>query len=199
MDKTILTPEESLLLITKTIDETKQRFKENGHLMIFWGLLMFIVPLSQYILYEFDLNKLGDYTIHNWPVFLYPIGGIYTFVFAWKEHQKNNIPKTIIGNILGAFGWIVGMNLMILGFLFHDILGDARIPIFIVITSLFVFTCGISIKFKPLLIGGIVLNLIGLATFYFDGQYHTLIMSIASWTLIISGILLNKDKRRKHV
>ena len=199
MDKTILTPEESLSLITKTIEDTKDRFKENGHLIIFWGFLMFIVPLSQYILYEFNLNKFGEYTIHNWPVFLYPIGGIYTFVFAWKEHQKNNIPKTIIGNILGAFGWIVGMNLMILGFFFHDNLGDARIPIFIVFTSLFVFICGISIKFKPLLIGGIVLNLIGLATFYFDGQYHTLIMSIASWTLIIPGILLNKDKSRKHV
>lgn len=160
---------------------------------------MFIVPLSQYILYELDLNKFHEYTIHNWPVFLYPIGAIYTFIFAWKEHKKNNLPKTIIGNILGAFGWIVGMNLMILGFFFHDNLGDARIPIFIVFTSLFVVICGISIKFKPLLIGGIVLNIIGLAAFYFDGQYQTLIMSIASWTLIVPGILLNKDKSRKHV
>ncbi len=194
MDKTTLTPEESLLLITKTIEDTKDRFKENGHLIIFWGILMFIVPLSQYILYEFDLNQIGDYTIHNWPVFLYPIGGIYTFVLAWKEYQKDNVPKTIIGNILGAFGWIVGMNLMILGMFFHDNLGDARIPIFIIFTSLFVFISGIAIKFKPLLIGGIVLNLVGLAAFYFDGQYHNLILSIASWTLIIPGILLNKDK-----
>ena len=34
MDKTTLTPEESLLLITKTIEETKQRFQENGHILI---------------------------------------------------------------------------------------------------------------------------------------------------------------------
>ena len=36
MDEKI-TPEESLLLITKTIEETKKRFKENGHIIILWG------------------------------------------------------------------------------------------------------------------------------------------------------------------
>jgi hypothetical protein len=42
MDKTMnekITPEESLLLITKTIEETKQRFKENGHIIILWGTI----------------------------------------------------------------------------------------------------------------------------------------------------------------
>jgi len=29
-----ITPEESLLLISKTIEETKQRFQENGHIII---------------------------------------------------------------------------------------------------------------------------------------------------------------------
>ncbi len=37
MDKTTLTPEESLLLITKTIEETKKRFEENGFIIIILG------------------------------------------------------------------------------------------------------------------------------------------------------------------
>ena len=50
MEKTSLTPEQSLLLITKTIEETKERFKENGHVFVFWGTLMLIVIGSQFIL-----------------------------------------------------------------------------------------------------------------------------------------------------
>ncbi len=48
MDENNLTPEESLLLITKTIEETKQRFKENGHIFILWGSITFSVFFLQY-------------------------------------------------------------------------------------------------------------------------------------------------------
>ena len=195
MDKTILTPEESLLIITKTIEETKERFKENGHVIIFWGSLMFIVTLSQYILIRLELYK-----IHWYPNFLYPLGAIYTFIYAWKEHKKDNLPRTIIGNILGALAWLLGANFMILGFFFSQKLGEAIAPIFLIFLAILVFSSGISIKFKPLIIGGILLNLIGFALFYLDFEYHPLIMSIASViALIIPGILLNIDQRREHV
>ena len=36
MEKENLTPEESLLLISKTIDEAKERFKEYGSVFVFW-------------------------------------------------------------------------------------------------------------------------------------------------------------------
>ena len=44
MDKTTLAPEESLLLITKTIEETKKRFEKNGHIIVLWGCLIFMGP-----------------------------------------------------------------------------------------------------------------------------------------------------------
>ena len=163
---------------------------------------MFIVTLSQFILLQLELKKIIDfqYTIHNWPVFLYPVGAIYTFIYARKEDKKQNLPKTIIGNMLGTLGGIIGMNLMILGHFFWQNLGDARYPVFLILLAIFLFVSGISIKFKPIIIGGIMLNLIGFAAFYIDWKYHFLIMSIASvLALIIPGILLNIEKRREHV
>ena len=195
MEKTMLTPEDSLLLITKTIEETKQRFKENGHLIIFWGVLMFIVTLSQYILIRLEL-----YEIHWYPNFLYPLGAIYTFIYGWKAYKKNNLPKTIIGNILWAMAWLLGVNFMILGFFFSHKLGEVIAPVFLIFLALFVFTSGISIKFKPLIIGGIILNLIAFTAFFIDFQYHPLIMSIGSViALIIPGILLNKENKKENV
>lgn len=195
MKSSVLTPEESLLLITKTIEETKERFKENGHIFIFWGTLMLIVIMSQFM-----LSLLGFYKFTMYPIFLYPIGAIYTAIYAWKGYKKNNTPKTIIGNILGNLGWVVGMNLMIMGFLFSDKLGEAIAPVFIILLALFIIVSGLSIRFKPFTIGGVLMNLIGLGSFFLDVDYHGFSMMLGSVVgLIIPGILLNNARRKENV
>jgi hypothetical protein len=194
MEKTTFTPEESLLLITKTIEETKERFKENGHILVFWGTLTFIVFGSQLILSLLELYKFTMY-----PVYLFPLGGIYMF-YIWKEEKKNNKPKTIIGNILGNLGWIVGMNLMIMGFLFSDKLGEAMAPVFLILFALFIIVCGLTIKFKPLTIGGVLVNLIALGSFFLDRDYHGFSMMLGALVgMIIPGILLNIARRKAYV
>jgi hypothetical protein len=194
MEKTTFTPEESLLLITKTIEETKDRFKENGRIFIFWGTLTFIVFGSQLILSLLELYKFTMY-----PVYLFPLGGIYMF-YIWKEEKKNNKPKTIIGNILGNLGWIVGMNLMIMGFLFSDKLGEAMAPVFLILFALFIIVCGLTIKFKPLTIGGVLVNLIALGSFFLDRDYHGFSMMLGALVgMIIPGILLNIARRKAYV
>jgi hypothetical protein len=194
MNKTSLTPEESLLLISKTIEETKKRFEKNGHIFIFWGILMCIVNISQLI-----LSLLEYYKITLYPVFLYPLGAIYMF-YIWKEEKKKNMPKTIIGNILATMGGVIGMNLMIMGFFFEHKLGEAMAPVFIILLAIFIIVGGTSIKFKPLIIGGALLNFIGLGSFFFDMNYHGFSMMLGSVVgLIIPGILLNNARRKENV
>lgn len=189
----MLTPEESLLLITKTIEDTKNKFKESGHIFIFWGILMFIVSLCQFIIIRLELN-IGT----GFPALLYPLGGIFIYIHYRKIDKKNNLPKTIIGNILGVFGGVLGANFMILGFLFWQKLGESLFPIFLIFLTFWIIISGISIKFKPLIICGIVVNLIAFFAFYVDWQYQTLLMTMASVVgFIIPGILLNKDKYQK--
>jgi len=195
MDKTILTPEQSLLLISKTIEETKERFKEYGSVFIFWGTLTVIVFGSQLILSLLELYK---FTMV--PVYLFPVGGIITGLWAWKDHKKENKPKTFIGNILQNIGWIIGMNLMIMGFLFSDKLGEAIGPVFIILLALMIIVCGLSIKFKPLIIGGALLNLIGLGSFLLDSDYHGFSLMVGAVVgMIIPGLLLNIARRKDNV
>jgi hypothetical protein len=197
MDKTTLTPEESLLLITKTIEETKQRFEENGHIIILWGSLTFIVFLSQYILVFLGLYKIFDIM---WTCILFPLGGIYTFIYVRRKVEKKNIPMTIIGRLIGTMGWVFGFNLMILGFFFGNQLDKVAAPIFLILFALFIIMAGISLKFKPLTIGGIMLNLIGFGTFLVNTDYYGLSMMIGSVVgLIIPGILLNRANKKEHV
>jgi hypothetical protein len=187
-----LTPEESFLLITKTIEETKQRFKANGHIIILWGTLTFIVFLSQYVLVFLGLYKIFDIM---WTCILFPLGAIYTFIYV-RKGEKKNIPMTIIGRTIGTMGWVFGVNLMILGFIFGHQLDKAAAPIFLILFALFIIMTGISLKFKPLTIGGILLNLIGFGTFLINTDYYGLSMMLGSVVgLIIPGILLNKARK----
>ncbi len=196
MDERI-TPEESLLLITKTIEETKQRFKENGHIIILWGSLTFIVFLSQYVLVFLGLYKIFDIM---WTCILFPLGGIYTLIYVRRKVEKNNIPTTIIGRIIGTMGWVFGFNLMILGFIFGHQLDKAAAPIFLILFALFIIMTGISLKFKPLTIGGILLNLIGFGNFLINTEYYGLSLMLGALVgLIIPGILLNRANRKEHV
>ena len=197
MDKTTLTPEESLLLITKTIEETKQRFKANGHIIILWGTLTFIVFLCQYVLVFLGLYKIFDIM---WTCILFPLGGIYTFIYARRKVKKENVPMTIIGRTIGTMGWVFGVNLLILGFIFGHQLDKAAAPIFLILFALFIIMTGISLKFKPLTIGGILLNLIGFGTFLINTNYYGLSLMIGSVVgLIIPGMLLNRANKKEHV
>ena len=59
---------------------------------------------------------------------------------------------------------------------------------------------GITIKFKPITIGGILLNLIGFGTFLVDPKYYGFCLMLGAVVgLIIPGILLNKDRKKEYV
>ena len=194
MENSTFTPEQSLLLISKTIEQAKNRFKESGHIFIYWGTLTVFVFGSQMILSLLELYK---YSI--WPVYLFPLSTFY-MIYFWVKEKKKNLPKTYIGNMLGKIGWVFGLNLMFMGFFCHDKLGDAMAPVFILFFALFIVVCGFSIRFKPLIIGGILVNLIGLGSFFIDRNYHgfsMILMGIVG--LIIPGILLNIANKKENV
>ncbi len=190
-----LTPEQSLQLITKTIEATKDRFKEYGHVFVFWGTLTLVVFGSQSIL---SLLKL--YKFMMVPVYLFPVGAIFTAFWAWNVRNKKNMPRTILATTLQYLGWVIGLNLMIMGFFFWDRLGDATAPVFIILLALMIIVSGLSIRFKPLTIGGILLNLIGLGSFFLDRDYHGFSLMLGAVVgMIIPGLLLNIARRRENV
>jgi hypothetical protein len=197
MDERNLTPEESLLLISRTIEETKQKFQENGHIIVLWGSTTFSVFFLQYFFELVGLYKKFDIV---WTCILFPLAAIYTFIYVRGKEKKNQIPRNILGRVLGTIGWLVGMNLMILGFFFGDHLGNALAPIFIILLAIMIIITGVSIKFKPIIIGGILLNLIGFGTFLVGREYHGFSLMLGSVVgFIIPGILLNKAKKKENV
>ncbi len=198
MDKTNLSPEESLSLITKTIEEvnrktieeTKKGFREGSVVYLFWGFLMFFVTLCQFFIIRLELNIATGI-----PALLYPFGGLYTYIYFKRKTKNIDFPKNnLIGNLLFALGTLLGVNIFIMGLFFGPQLGVAFIPIIIILFAFWIIMTGVSIQFKPMFIGGIAVNLLAFIPFLIDWQYHFLIMTLASIVgLIIPGIILKKD------
>lgn len=203
MDTNQLTPEESILLISRTIEDTKRRYEEKGFLFLLWGILIFIVSLSQFVLTKLELKHIvyvEHYTIRNWPVFLYLVGVIITFIYVKKTYGK--LPRTVLGNISEALGWLLGLNFMTMGIFFGATLDEHLIPFFLILYAVWCIITGVSISFKPLIIGGILINLLGFAAFLVNWQYQPLMFTAGSVVaLIIPGIMLKISfrKRENHV
>ncbi len=192
MDK--LSPEKSLELITQTIAQARNTFEENGIIYTFWGGLIAIASISQFLLLKSEYYEISWY-----PYLLMPMGGIFTgYYFSRKTIQsnQNQISKIII------YAWIaLGLNMMILGFLFALDLKENLIPLILVLLSVGIMLSGASIRNTLIFCSGILINLSAFLCFNIEWIYHSLLMGIVSIVAVfIPGVWLMIQRRRKgHV
>ncbi len=191
MDKDVLTPEKSMDLITRVISEARNKFEENGFIYLFWGALLGIVSLTQFILIKQELYEISWY-----PYLLMPLGAIYTFVYFFKKKGKRK--QNQISRII-SFSWIaISGNMMILGFLFYPYLKESLIPVILILLSAGIIMSGSSLNSKILLLSGIIINISAFIGFYIDLSYQPLLMSIVSFVAVfIPGVFLMIQHKKR--
>lgn len=193
METDKLSPEKSLELITQVITQARNKFAENGFIYMFWGALIAITSISQFVLLKNEY-----YDINYYPYFLMPIGGIFTgYYFSKKKKNKHNQISKIVSST-----WIVlSLNMLILGFLFAPALKESLTPIILILLSLGIIVSGVSIKSRLLLFSGVFINISALLCFKIDWIYHPLLMGIVSIVaILIPGIILMfQHKRNENV
>ncbi len=191
MDKDVLTPEKSMDLITRVISEARNKFEENGFIYLFWGALLGIVSLTQFILIKQELYEISWY-----PYLLMPLGAVYTFVYFFKKKGKRK--QNQISRII-SFSWIaISVNMMILGFLFYPYLKESLIPVILILLSAGIIMSGSSLNSKILLLSGIIINISAFIGFYIDLSYQPLLMSIVSFVAVfIPGVFLMIQHKKR--
>jgi hypothetical protein len=192
METDKLSPEKSLELITQVITQARNKFEENGFIYMFWGTLIAIASIGQFILLK------NEYYDINWyPYLLMPIGAIYSGFYFSKK--KGNSKRNQISRIV-SYTWIIlSLNIMTLGFLFAPVLKENLIPIILILISMGIIISGISIKSKLLLFSGLFINFSAFVCFYLEWVYHPLLMGIVSIVaVLIPGISLMVQHKRKE-
>ena len=192
METDKLSPEKSLELITQVITQARNKFEENGFIYMFWGVLIAITSISQFVLLKNEY-----YSINWYPYLLMPIGAIYSTIYFSKKKRKNK--QNLISKIVSALWIVLSINMMILGFLFGNNLKENLIPIILILLSIGTIVSGTSIKSKLLLYSGIFIGLSAFLGFYIEWIYQPLLMGVVSIiTILIPGIILMVQHKRKE-
>lgn len=191
METDKLTIEKSFELINKIIAQARTRFEENGFIYVFWGALIALTSIGQYVLFKSEF-----YEINWYPYLLMPVGGIYSWVYfsRKKKSSPNQISRII------SCAWIVlSLNMMLLGFLFWPSLKENLIPVLLILLSIGIIISGVSVQSKILLLSGLLINVSAFICFKIEQAFQPLMMGIvAIVAVLIPGILLMIKQKRKN-
>lgn len=184
--------EEQIEVISKVINSTKENLKPLSVNFIFWGSLIVVMSLIHYSIPLFI--QYTEYSSLLFWTILPVLGMIFTIVYNIKirkilgyETYLNRVIKIIWG--IFNLSWLV----MVVMSLLNGINNPVPEILFLLSTTL--ITTGIIIKFKPIVIGGILLMLF---TVYinFNPNINFLIVNIigVSLGMLVPGISLYFSK-----
>lgn len=186
---------ESLALITSMIKKTQSSLQDNGFYFLLWGWLVFSASIGSYILFKLEMYDVAQYT---WAV-LMPIGGLISGIRGWRDGKKRKA-KTYTEELLNyiAFAFLAALLIVLI---FMSIYGGWKLayPMIMMVYGMWLFISGGALKFKPLIIGGLINFACAIAGFYVHTFELILLLSFAVLAgYIIPGHMLNAKFRREN-
>jgi hypothetical protein len=174
-------PEQSLQVIQSMISKTKQDMSDDGIYFLVWGWITFIACTGQFI-----LKHIINYDQHYQVWWLVVVGIVFSIWYGIKEDKQRRV-KTYIGEAM-KYLWIgMGVSYFVLGMILSKIgWGSSVFPFFIMLYGLGTFVSGSIIKFRPLIIGGIIAWVLAIGAAYMEYDYQMLFGAAA---ILISYII----------
>lgn len=114
-----------LSVIKKIMEDSRRVVCDNGVHYIFWGVLVTIAILANYVMAILDVNV--NYIGLMWMILM--TGGAVTGVFIDKREHKKRAVRTFAGKLLGTLWSASGVAMFMFGFL--GTIAKAYNPIFI--------------------------------------------------------------------
>lgn len=145
-----LDPQESLALIQKFITGTRNNMKRSSFGFIFWGILVAVASILNYLLL---FTPAAGKAWMPWPV-LCISGFIITLVYYARNARKSGAISAF-GRFFKGLFMCGGLMYFLLIFL-SLMLQVTPMPFVLALTSLLVTVAGLAIRFRPLVLGGLL-------------------------------------------
>lgn len=173
--------EQSLQVIQSMISKTKQDMSDDGIYFLVWGWITLIACTGQFV-----LKHIIKYEQHYQVWWLVVVGIVFSIRHGIKEDKQRKV-KTYVGEAM-KFLWIgMGVSYFVLSMILSKIgWGAAVFPFFIMLYGLGTFVSGSIIKFRPLVIGGIIAWALAIGAAYVEYDYQMLFGAAA---ILISYII----------
>jgi hypothetical protein len=193
MEERQLTEKESLDLITKMIQSTREKVVRNaGTPLLVWGYSTVIISVAVWYM----VSTTGNY-LWNLLWFLMGISGLcYGYSLRRQKQVKTH---TYIDRVLSTVWWVLGITTMVMSVVTFL----AKVPILFVVLLLIgvgITISGFLIRCVAMIIGGILGTLSSLLFLWVTGVDMYLAFAVAFVLLcVIPGHILNYETRHVHV
>lgn len=185
-----MSSEESILLIRRMIHTAKEELEDSSFYYLLWGWLVFTACVIHFILIKISFQMEGI----GWMI-LMPLGVIISSIYGYRQGKKQRIYSyisDIIMYVLIAF--IVSLFIVLF---FWKKLGLATYPMVMLIYGIWLFVSGGALKFRPLIIGGIINWTLAITALFFEFEQQLIILAIAVLLgYIIPGHMLRLKYRK---
>lgn len=184
-----LNPQQSLDLIASMIQQAKGNVKKSSFYFLIWGWTIVVANLGVYFLIKFT-------DVKN-PYLMFAITlpmALVTAIYSIRHERSVNVTTHL--DQIHKWLWIgFGINCFIFAFVGRYI-GWMVNPVIITMCALPTFVTGVALKFKPLMFGGIVFWVAGIALFFVakDDQHLLAALAIALGYLV-PGYMLRKSEK----
>jgi hypothetical protein len=183
-DEKMMTGEESLRIISEMINKTKVNIQQGSFHFLFWGWLIFGCSLAEYYLMNFT-----GYANHYYVWFLAIPGGIVSMIYGVIKGRKT-IVQTYADRLYMWVWYGFLFSFFVLLFIHSESLGTISSYI-MMLAGFATFLSGIIIKFKPLIIGGLLFWIIAVIVSFAPPAISPLGMPLAMITgYLIPGYML---------
>jgi hypothetical protein len=192
----VLTPEESLQLISKTIAGIKENYKKDNYYFILWGWIVSLAGVSQFAMLRVLISMksyehLNLYSCLIWGIVI-AIG-----VSLQYYHELKSEPRITISHLGKFFNilWQCNGAAIIFAVFISLKLHTYPSPFILIIVGAATLISGRLIKFKPLIYGGIAFFVFAVIASFINNEYQLLIFTAAIITgYIIPGYMLKNSK-----
>lgn len=188
-------PEESLQLIQSMISKAKQDMSGNSIYFLVWGWITFIGCIGQYV-----LMSIVKYEQHYHVWWLVVPGVVFTIWYSAKEGKQAKT-KTYVGESMKYLWMGMGISFFVLSMILTRIGWDKPVfPFFILLYGLGTFISGNFLRFRPLIVGGIIAWVLAIGA-VFTSYEHQMLFGAAAilFSYIIPAYMLRQRNRTANI
>lgn len=207
-----LTEKESLDLIAQMINKAKDACHDTGIAAIMWGAVVAVCALVRLSELHFEYKLPFDI---YWLTFVAVIPQIYFTIREKKERKVKTYGDAFMDYLWMGFGICIFLMIYITGTMYNewDPVADEYRKLtghsssfrmyeftssfFLLLYGLPTFVTGVSMKFKPMLWGGLLCWACCIITLYTSIKIDLILIAISSvFAWLIPGIIMEKDYRK---
>lgn len=207
-----LTEKESLDLIARMINKAKDACHDTGIAAIMWGTVIAVCSLVRLAELQFDFGLPFDI---YWLTFAAVIPQVYISIKEKKNRKVKAYGDEFMDYLWIAFGICIFLMVYVTGHMFSEWktaaqdfkqatghsssfrLYEYSSSLFLLLYGMPTFVSGVSMKFKPMLWGGLLCWICCLVALYTPVKADLALVALSAvFAWLVPGIIMEKDYRK---